>query len=205
MQEKLPNIPEKTPVRVVVTFIVGILSFTVFGVGIWLLVQSYSNVSTSDDLRARVRLQYKHEVDTESRKLLETYGWMDQEQGIAHVPIEEAAKTVVAKYQSVQTSASSVPVPGSKAAEAAAQALLEQSSGGADDQQEADNANPSAEENAAADESQTDANEADTGDEADQPAATAPEQEPAAVTEDVNPESLIPLEEENYTSGQGTS
>ncbi len=187
MQHDIPNIPEKTPLRVVLTFIGGIIAFTVFGVGIWLLVQSYSNIQTTDDQRASKRLQYKHEVDTESRRLLETYGWVDQEQGLAHIPISEAVKKVVENYQDIPTAASAVPVPGSKAAEAAAQALLNRA--GAESEE---SPSPEATEDPAA--------ENDQGAEG---SAAAPVQEPATVTDSVNPELLIPAESDNGQPVEG--
>lgn len=124
MSEKLPTIPERTPLRVAFTFVGGLLAFLIFGVTIWLIVRSYANSPTVDDQRAKTRLDYKAKADSEARRLLETYGWIDKDKGIAHVPITEAMKRIVEDYEFKQVGASSVPVPGTAAAEAAAAALL---------------------------------------------------------------------------------
>lgn len=124
MSDSLPKIPERTPLRVAFTFVGGLLAFLVFGVAIWLIVRSYSNAPTVEDQRATVRLNYKAEVETSSKRLLETYGWIDEAKGLAHVPVTEAMKAVVEEYSHMQVGPSSIPVPGTPAAEAAAAALM---------------------------------------------------------------------------------
>ena len=135
MADTLPQIPPRTPLRVALTFIGGMLAFGLFGIGIWLLVESYSNVPTVEEQRARARLDYKHEVETEGRRMLETYGWSDRENNLAHMPVDEAMKRVVADYSESGTEVSEVPVPGSEAAQRAAAALM---AGGADGDAEED-------------------------------------------------------------------
>ncbi len=125
MSESLPRIPERTPLRVAMTFFGSLLAFLIFGVAIWVIVRSYSNQPTVEDERSKVRLDYKAEAETMARRYLETYGWVDKEKGLAHVPVAEAAKRVIEAYQTKQVKASAVPVPGT----AAAGALL--GSGGA--------------------------------------------------------------------------
>ncbi|ACD84010.1 hypothetical protein [Candidatus Methylacidiphilum infernorum] len=48
----------------------------------------------------------------EARKRLSSYGWIDKEKGIVHVPIEEAMVSIVKEYKAKTPKASGVYLPG---------------------------------------------------------------------------------------------
>lgn len=121
----LPDIPKRTPVRVFWTFVVFLLAFLIFGGAIWFLVQSYNNVPTVEDERARIRLHDKMKLEAEAKRQMLTYGWVDEGTGRLHVPTERAMELVLADLQAKRVTASEVPVPGTKAAEEAAAALMQ--------------------------------------------------------------------------------
>jgi hypothetical protein len=66
----------------------GILLYTV--VTLVTLCIGEKDVVTNEATRAKNRLEKRMKVDEEGAKKLSTYGWVDKEKGIVHIPIDQA-------------------------------------------------------------------------------------------------------------------
>ena len=71
-------------------FFWGILGFSLFGAACVLLLRWGGNFETVEAERGRQRLETRLTLQKEDQKRLTSYGWVDKNKGIAHIPVDRA-------------------------------------------------------------------------------------------------------------------
>lgn len=71
-------------------FFWGILGFTLFGAACVFLLRWGGNFETVEAERGRQRLETRLTLQKDDQTRLNSYGWVDKNKGIVHVPIERA-------------------------------------------------------------------------------------------------------------------
>ncbi len=160
---------------VVWTFVLGISGFVIFLGLTVLLVRLFTPSDEYADTRGQERLEKRLEIEETGNAAIGSYAWVNQEQGVVRIPVSQAATLVVDELNSKPVQVSSVPVPGTPAAEAA----LQSTTGGSTETGEAAPAAP--EETAAEPESALDSDQ--------EPGPLASEEASSAVFGDAEKES----------------
>jgi hypothetical protein len=73
------------------TFFWGILGFALFGALCVLLLRTAGNFETEEGKNAQKRLETRLALEKEDQKRLTSYGWVDKNKGVVHIPAEQAA------------------------------------------------------------------------------------------------------------------
>jgi hypothetical protein len=89
-----------------------VLLFTLFGVIVLAVIGPAPRGSNYEETRARKRADVLKTTRDEAAKALTTYGWIDENKGVAHVPIERAMElTIVELAQKKPAPAGPVATP----------------------------------------------------------------------------------------------
>ena len=103
------------------TWVGIVLLFALFGVIVLAVIGPAPRGSTYEETRAKKRMENLKTVRDEAAKALATYGWIDKNKGIAHIPIDRAMELAVADLaQKKPASAGPIATPGPQAAAAPA-------------------------------------------------------------------------------------
>jgi len=98
-----------------------VLLFALFGVIVLAVIGPAPRGSTYEETRAKKRMENLKTVRDEAAKALATYGWIDKNKGIAHIPIDRAMELAVADLaQKKPAPAGPIPTPEPQAAAAPA-------------------------------------------------------------------------------------
>ncbi len=77
---------------------VGImLLFALFGIIVLAVIGPAPRGSSYEETRAKKRMENLKTVRDEAAKALTTYGWIDKNKGIAHIPIDRATELTIAE------------------------------------------------------------------------------------------------------------
>ena len=79
------------------TWVGIVLLFALFGIIVLAVIGPAPRGSTYEETRAKKRMENLKTVRDEAAKALTTYGWIDKNKGIAHVPIDRAMELAVAE------------------------------------------------------------------------------------------------------------
>jgi len=74
-----------------------VLLFALFGVIVLAVIGPAPRGSSYEETRAKKRMENLKTVRDEAAKALTTYGWIDKNKGIAHIPIDRAMELTVAE------------------------------------------------------------------------------------------------------------
>jgi len=74
-----------------------VLLFALFGVIVLAVICPAPRGSSYEETRAKKRMENLKTVRDEAAKALTTYGWIDKNKGIAHIPIDRAMELTVAE------------------------------------------------------------------------------------------------------------
>src|SRR6266567_8202035 len=88
------------------TWVGIVLLFALFGIIVLAVIGPAPRGSTYEETRAKKRMENLKTVRDEAAKALTTYGWIDKNKGIAHIPIDRAMELAVAEL------AQKKPAPG---------------------------------------------------------------------------------------------
>jgi hypothetical protein len=77
------------------TWVGIVLLFTLFGIIVLAVIGPAPRGSTYEETRAKKRMENLKTVRDEAAKALTTYGWIDKNKGIAHIPIDRAMELAV--------------------------------------------------------------------------------------------------------------
>ncbi len=103
------------------TWVGIVLLFALFGVIVLAVIGPAPRGSTYEETRAKKRMENLKTVRDEAAKALATYGWIDKNKGIAHIPIDRAMELAVADLaQKKPAPAGPIPTPEPQAAAAPA-------------------------------------------------------------------------------------
>ena len=103
------------------TWVGIVLLFALFGIIVLAVIGPAPRGSTYEETRAKKRMENLKTVRDESAKALTTYGWIDKNKGIAHIPIDRAMELTVADLaQQKPAPAGSIATPEPQAAAAPA-------------------------------------------------------------------------------------
>ena len=72
-----------------------VLLFALFGIIVLAVIGPAPRGSDYEEMRAKKRVDNLKTSREEATKALTTYGWMDKNKGVAHIPIERAMKLTV--------------------------------------------------------------------------------------------------------------
>ena len=78
------------------TWVGIVLLFALFGIIVLAVIGPAPRGSTYEETRAKKRMENLKTVRDEAAKALTTYGWIDKNKGIAHIPIDRAMELTVA-------------------------------------------------------------------------------------------------------------
>ena len=78
------------------TWVGIVLLFALFGVIVLAVIGPAPRGSSYEETRAKKRMENLKTVRDEAAKALTTYGWIDKNKGIAHIPIDRAMELTVA-------------------------------------------------------------------------------------------------------------
>src|SRR5438874_9708544 len=78
------------------TWVGIVLLSALFGIIVVAVIGPAPRGSTYEELRAKKRMENLKTVRDEAAKALATYGWIDKNKGIAHIPIDRAMELAVA-------------------------------------------------------------------------------------------------------------
>ncbi len=78
------------------TWVGIVLLFALFGIIVLAVIGPAPRGSTYEETRAKKRMENLKSVRDEAAKALTTYGWIDKNKGIAHIPIDRAMELTVA-------------------------------------------------------------------------------------------------------------
>src|SRR5438477_12715300 len=73
-----------------------VLLFALFGLIVLAVIGPAPRGSNYEETRAKKRMENLKTVRDEAAKALTTYGWIDKNKGIAHIPIDRAMELAVA-------------------------------------------------------------------------------------------------------------
>ena len=79
------------------TWVGIVLLFALFGVIVLAIIGPGPRGSSYEDTRAKKRVENLKTVRDEAAKALMTYGWIDKNKGVAHVPIDRAMELTLAE------------------------------------------------------------------------------------------------------------
>src|SRR6266566_292490 len=79
------------------TWVGIVLLFALFGIIVLAIIGPAPRGSTYEDTRAKKRMENLKIVRDDAAKALTTYGWIDKNKGIAHIPIDRAMELAVAE------------------------------------------------------------------------------------------------------------
>ncbi len=79
------------------TWVGIVLLFALFGVIVLAVIGPAPRGSSYEETRAKKRMENLKTVRDEAAKALTTYGWIDKNKGIAHIPIDRAMELTVAE------------------------------------------------------------------------------------------------------------
>ena len=79
------------------TWVGIVLLFALFGIIVLAVIGPAPRGSTYEETRAKKRIENLKTVRDEAAKALTTYGWIDKNKGIAHIPIDRAMELAVAE------------------------------------------------------------------------------------------------------------
>jgi hypothetical protein len=103
------------------TWVGIVLLFALFGIIVLAVIGPAPRGSTYEETRAKKRMENLKTVRDEAAKALTTYGWIDKNKGIAHIPIDRAMELTVADLaQQKPAPAGSIATPEPQAAAAPA-------------------------------------------------------------------------------------
>ena len=103
------------------TWVGIVLLFALFGIIVLAVIGPAPRGSTYEETRAKKRMENLKTVRDEAAKALATYGWIDKNKGIAHIPIDRAMELAVADLaQKKPAPAGPIPTPEPQAAAAPA-------------------------------------------------------------------------------------
>src|SRR5437773_3633416 len=103
------------------TWVGIVLLFALFGIIVLAVIGPAPRGSTYEETRAKKRMENLKTVRDEAAKALTTYGWIDKNKGIAHIPIDRAMELAVADLaQKKPASAGPIATPEPQAAAAPA-------------------------------------------------------------------------------------
>jgi hypothetical protein len=77
------------------TWVGIVLLFALFGIIVLAVIGPAPRGSTYEETRAKKRMETLKTVRDEAAKALTTYGWIDKNKGIAHIPIDRAMELAV--------------------------------------------------------------------------------------------------------------
>src|SRR5207248_4869096 len=112
-----------------------VLLFALFGVIVLAVIGPVPRRSDYEETRAKKRAEILKTTRDEAAKALTTYGWIDKNKGVAHIPIARAMELTVAQLAQQKPApagpiaASEAQAPGSAAAPSAASPPSPQPSG----------------------------------------------------------------------------
>src|SRR6266404_7224606 len=79
------------------TWIGIVLLFALFGVIVLAIIGPAPRGSSYEETRAKKRVETLKTTRDEATKTLTTYGWIDKNKGVAHIPIDRAMELTVAE------------------------------------------------------------------------------------------------------------
>jgi hypothetical protein len=79
------------------TWVGIVLLFALFGIIVLAVIGPAPRGSSYEETRAKKRMENLKTVRDEAAKALTTYGWIDKNKGIAHIPIDRAMELAVAE------------------------------------------------------------------------------------------------------------
>jgi hypothetical protein len=79
------------------TWLGVVLLFAVFGLFVWAVMGAMPRGNQYEQKRAKARTEKLKTASDEAKAALETYGWVDKEKGVAHIPIHRAMEVTVAE------------------------------------------------------------------------------------------------------------
>ncbi len=79
------------------TWVGVVLLFVIFGFFVLVVIGAMPRGSDYESKRARIRLEKLAEVHKEADKALGSYGWVNKEKGVVHIPIERAMQAASAE------------------------------------------------------------------------------------------------------------
>ena len=79
------------------TWVGIVLLFALFGVIVLAMIGPAPRGSSYEETRAKKRVENLKTVRDEAAKALTTYGWIDKNKGVAHVPIDRAMELTLAE------------------------------------------------------------------------------------------------------------
>ena len=79
------------------TWVGIVLLFALFGVIVLAVIGPAPRGSSYEETRAKKRMENLKTVRDEAAKALTTYGWIDKNKGIAHIPIDRATELTIAE------------------------------------------------------------------------------------------------------------
>ena len=77
----------------------AVLLFVFFGVIVAIAFAAMPRGSTYEEDRAKTRAEKLRTAEAEWKKTAESYGWVDKDKGVAHIPIERALTLELADLQ----------------------------------------------------------------------------------------------------------
>lgn len=111
------------------TFVLGISGFAIFLGLTFLLVNIFTPTEDYQDTRGQERLEKRLEIEKTGFAANDSYAWINQDQGVVRIPVSRAAELVINDLNAKSVQATTVPVPGTPAAEAALQTATGGSAG----------------------------------------------------------------------------
>src|SRR6266516_934737 len=108
------------------TWVGIVLLFALFGVIVLAIIGPAPRGSSYEETRAKKRAEILKTTRDEAAKALTTYGWIDKNKGVAHIPIARAMELTVAQLAQQKPApagpiaASEAQTPGNAAAPSAA-------------------------------------------------------------------------------------
>src|SRR5207249_7196597 len=103
------------------TWVGIVLLFALFGIIVLAVIGPAPRGSTYEETRAKKRMENLKTVRDEAAKALTTYGWIDKNKGIAHIPIDRAMELTVADLaQKKPAAAGPIATPATQPAPAGA-------------------------------------------------------------------------------------
>jgi len=79
------------------TWLGVVLLFVLFGVIVLAIIGPFPRRSDFEETRAKKRVENLKTLREEADKTLTTYGWVDKNKGVAHIPITRAMELTVAE------------------------------------------------------------------------------------------------------------
>src|SRR6266853_4936850 len=102
------------------TWVGIVLLFALFGVIVLAIIGPAPRGSSYEETRAKKRVEILKTTRDEAAKALTTYGWIDKNKGVAHIPIARAMELTVAQLaQQKPTRAGPIATPEAQAPAAA--------------------------------------------------------------------------------------